>query len=182
MKTKGEAMDNKNKFAAETVRQLQESLDEVAPYQVTELSKQQAIRALSPQILSLRSKGYSWTAIAAMLSERGVPVSVAALRTYLRRVREEDANEAPRTTAKRLRDGRAVAHPPEPPRVMPPPQTREGMPPSQTREGSAANKPQQAAAAPASAIKAQHVASAAPGRKQEPSRSTFGGRPDTDDI
>ncbi len=62
-------MDHKNKFAAETVRQLQQSLDQVAPYQATELSKQQAIRTLSPQILSLRSKGYSWTAVAAMLSE-----------------------------------------------------------------------------------------------------------------
>ena len=43
-------MDPKNKFAAETVRHLQQSLDEVAPYQATELSKQQTIRTLSPQI------------------------------------------------------------------------------------------------------------------------------------
>jgi hypothetical protein len=80
-------MDPKNKFAAETVRKLQQSLDDVAPYQATELSKQQAIGMLSPQIVALRAKGYSWTAVAAMLSEHGVPVSVAALRTYLRRVR-----------------------------------------------------------------------------------------------
>jgi hypothetical protein len=97
---KGEAMDPKNKFAAETVWQLQQSLDAVAPYQETELSKQQAIRTLSPQIFALRSKGYSWTAVATMLSEHGVPVSVAALRTYLRRVREEVANETPRTQPK----------------------------------------------------------------------------------
>src|ERR1019366_264288 len=50
VKTTGEAMDPKNKFAAETVRHLQQSLDEVAPYQATELSKQQTIRTLSPQI------------------------------------------------------------------------------------------------------------------------------------
>jgi hypothetical protein len=174
MKTKGEAMDNKNKFAAETVRQLQESLDEVAPYQVTELSKQQAIRALSHQILSLRSKGYSWTAIAAMLSERGVPVSVAALRTYLRRVREEDANQAPRTTAKRLRDGRAVARPPEPPLVLPSP--------SPTREASAANKPQTPGAAPPPVVAAQHATVAASGHEHEPRRSAFSARPDRRDI
>src|SRR5258708_4782391 len=100
-------MDPKNKFAAETVQQLQQSLDAVAPYQATELSKQQAIRALAPQIHALRSKGYSWTAVAAMLSGHGVPVSVAALRTYLRRVREGAADEAPRTPARRLRDARA---------------------------------------------------------------------------
>ena len=166
-------MDKKNKFAAETVRQLQESLDEVAPYQATELSKQQAIRTLSPQILSLRSKGYSWTAVAAMLSEHGVPVSAAALRTYLRRVREEDANAAPRTTARRPRDGREVARAPEPPPVMPSS--------SQAREAPAASKPQQPAAAPAS-VAAKLATAAASGHEQEPRRSTFAARPDRRDI
>ncbi len=50
-------MDHKNKFAAETVLQLQQSLDKVPPHQATELSKQQTIRTLSPQIFALRSKG-----------------------------------------------------------------------------------------------------------------------------
>jgi hypothetical protein len=150
MKTKGEAMDPKNKFAAETVRQLQQSLDEVAPYQATELSKQRTIRTLSPQILALRAKGYSWTGVAAMLSERGVPVSVAALRTYLRRVREEAANEVPRTGAKRLRDGRALARPPEPPPAIVPS-------PSQSAVTPPARKPQQPGALPASAVTRQHA-------------------------
>jgi hypothetical protein len=149
-------MDHKNKFAAETVRQLQQSLDEVAPYQATELSKQQAVRALSPQILALRAKGYSWTAVAAMLSERGVPVSVAALRTYLRRVREEAANEAPRTLAKRSRDGRTDTRRPE----RPPPILRS---PSQSGETPPARKPPQPGAPPASPVPAQHAS--APGTR-----------------
>jgi hypothetical protein len=149
MKTKGEAMEPKNKFAAETVRKLQQSLDEVAPYQATELSKQQAVRALSPQIFALRAKGYGWTAVAAMLSERGVPVSVAALRTYLRRVREEAANEAPRTGATRLRDGRADTRQPErPPPIEPSP--------SPSSETPLARKPPQPGGAAASAVAAQH--------------------------
>jgi hypothetical protein len=151
---KGEAMDPKNKFAAETVFQLQQSLDNVAPYQETELSKQQAIRTLSPQIFALRSKGYSWTAVAAMLSERGVPVSVAALRTYLRRVREEAANEAPR--AKRSRDGRTDTRRPE----RPPPILRS---PTQSGETPPARKPQQPGAPPASPLPAQHAT--APGTR-----------------
>jgi hypothetical protein len=147
-------MDHKNKFAAETVLQLQQSLDNVGPYQETELSKQQAIRALSPQIFALRSKGYSWTAVAAMLSERGVPVSVAALRTYLRRVREEAANDAPRTPAKRSRDGRA-----EPLRLEgPPPSSR-----SQSAQTPAAKKPQHPGAPPASPLPAKHAT--APGTR-----------------
>jgi hypothetical protein len=167
-------MDHKNKFAAETVRQLQQSLEEVAPYQATELSKQRTILALSPQILALRAKGYSWTAVASMLSERGVPVSVAALRTYLRRVREETANETPRTTAKRSRDGRAVTRAPQPPSIV--------SSPAQTREASTANKQQPPGAAPASARPAQHATSAAPRREPEPRRSTFVVPPETDDI
>jgi hypothetical protein len=175
VKTTGEAMDHRNKFAAETVRQLQQSLDEVAPYQATELSKQQAIRALSPQIFALRSKGYSWTAVAAMLSERGVPVSVAALRTYLRRVREEAANEAPRTPTKRSRDGRADTRQPERPLPILPS-------PSQSGETPPAKKPPQPGAAAALAVAAQHTTFPGTRREQEPRRSTFAARPDTDKI
>jgi len=165
-------MDHKNKYAAETIRQLQQSLDEVAPYQATELSKQQAVRAVSPQIETLRAKGYSWTAVAAMLSERGVPISVAALRTYLRRVREKAANTAPRTMAKRSRNGRGAGHQPEPLPIASSP----------SREAAAVSKALQPGAAPASAIKAQHATSAAPRREQEAGRSTFVARPDTKDI
>jgi hypothetical protein len=149
-------MDPKNKFAAETVLQLQQSLDNVEPYQETELSKQQAIRTLSPQIFALRSKGYSWTAVAAMLSERGVPVSVAALRTYLRRVREEAANEAPRTPSKRSRDGRPDTRLPE----RPPPILRSS---SQSGETPPARKPPQPGAPPASPVPAQQAT--APGTR-----------------
>jgi hypothetical protein len=175
MKTKGEAMDSKNKFAAETVRQLQQSLDEVAPYQATELSKQQTVRALSPQIQALRAKGYSWTAVAAMLSERGVPVSVAALRTYLRRVREEAADEAPRSPTKRSRDGRAVARPPDPPAPIVPSSSR-------SPKASPACKTQPNGAPPASALVPQPAAATAPRREHEPHRSPIALPPDTDDI
>jgi len=168
-------MDPKNKFATETVRQLQQSLDEVAPYQATELSKQQAIRTLSPQIFALRSKGYSWTAVAAMLSEHGVPVSVAALRTYLRRVREEAASEAPRTPTKRLRDARTVVPQPEPPLPIAPS-------PAPVGETPPARKPPQPGGAAVSAVAAQRATVPGPRREPEPRRSTFEVKPDTDDI
>jgi hypothetical protein len=168
-------MDHKNKFTADTVLELQQSLDEVPPYQVTELSKQQTIRTLSPQIFALRSKGYSWTAVAAMISERGVPVSVAALRTYLRRVREEAADEKPRAQTKRLRDVRADTRQPE--RVPPIMHS-----PSHNGETPPARKPLQPSAVPASAIAAQHAPVPGTRREQEPRRSTFAVRPDKEDI
>ncbi len=168
-------MDPKNKFAAETVRQLQQSLDAVAPHQETELSKQQAIRTLSPQIFALRSKGYSWTAVAAMLSERGVPVSVAALRTYLRRVREEAASEVAPTPTKRLRDTRADARHPE--RPLPKAPT-----PARVDETPPARKPPQPGTGAASAAAAQHATVPGTRREPDPRRSTFEVKPDTDDI
>ena len=167
-------MEGKNRFAAEKVRQLQEKLSQVAPYRATEVSKQQAIRTLAPEIMGLRSKGYSWSAVAAMLSEQGVPVSVAALRTYLRRVREETAGGAPRAPAKRSREGRAVAITPELPSTV--------TSPSQGKLSMPASKPQLAAPAPASVVATQRATPAAPKKEQEPSRSTFVPRPDTDDI
>jgi len=167
-------MDHKKKFAAETVLKLQQSLAEVPPYQATELSKQQTVRTLSPQIFALRSKGYSWTAVAAMLSERGVPVSVAALRTYLRRVREEAADEKPRAQAKRPRDVRADTRQPE--RL--PPTTPASAASAETPP---ATKPPQPSG-PAASAAAVHTTAPGTRREQEPRRSTFAVRPDTKDI
>jgi hypothetical protein len=168
-------MDHKNKFTAETVFELQQSLDHVPPYQATELSKQQTVRTLAPQIFALRAKGYSWTAVAAMLSERGLPISVAALRTYLRRVREEAADEKPRTQTKRLRDVRAES--PQARRVPPNMQS-----PSQTGETPPVRKPLEPVAAPASAVAGQTASVPGTRREQEPRRPTFAVRPDTKDI
>jgi hypothetical protein len=177
MKTKGEPMDPKKKFTAETIRHLKQTLEQVAPYEATELSKQQTIRTLSPQIVALRGKGYSWTAIAAMLSDQGVPVSVAALRTYLRRVRLEAASEAPRTAAKRSRDVRAVLQQAAPTPPVDPSR-------SQGPDASPVSKPHPAATTPAPAAPAavRHAPAAATRREQEPSRSTFVPRPDTEDL
>jgi hypothetical protein len=168
-------MDHKNKFGAETVLKLQQSLDEVPPYEASELSKQQTIDKLSPHILALRSKGYSWTAVAAMLSERGLPVSVAALRTYLRRVREEAADEKPRTQAKRSRDVRAQS-----PQAQPLPATRQS--PSQTGETPPATKPQEPGTASAFAVAGQKTPVPGTRREPEPRRPAFAVRPDTKDI
>jgi hypothetical protein len=168
-------MEHKNKFAAETVLKLQQSLDEVPPYEASELSKQQTIQKLSPHILALRSKGYSWTAVAAMLSERGLPVSVAALRTYLRRVREEAADEKPRTQAKRSRDARAESI-----QAQPLPANRYS--PSQTAETPPAGKPQEPGTASAPAIAGQNAPVLGTRREPEPRRSAFAVRPDTKDI
>jgi hypothetical protein len=164
-------MDNKKKFTPDSVRELQEWLGELPAFEATELSKQQAIRALSPQISALRSKGYSWAAIATMLSERGMPVSAAALRTYLRRLHDEAPENKPRTLGKRARGIRPnasllVAAPSH-------------APPSEAlREITRVQPP---AARPST-----NVASNAPrpstSKEPEPRRSAFVVRPDSEKI
>lgn len=167
-------MDTRNRFAAETVRKLQQSLEQVAPHQATELSKQQAIRELSPQIATLRSKGYSWTAVAGMLSEHGLPVSVAALRTYLRRAREEGASGPARSPAKRPREVLAVTRQPPSPSTTEPPS-------SYSREAPTAGKRQPAGASPASAVAAQQAPAPPSHREQDSRRSTSVEPSDTPD-
>jgi len=168
-------MDHKNKFAAETVLKLQQSLDEVPPYRANELSKQQTVRALAPQILALRSKGYSWTAVAAMLSERGLPVSVAALRTYLRRVREEAAEEKPRAQTKRSRDVRADAPAAERlPSIAPSPSQRSESPP--------AKRPVPPATPQTSAVATPRASPSSPRPEPELGQPMFAVRPDTKDL
>jgi hypothetical protein len=169
-------MDPKNKFAAETILKLQQSLDEVPPYKANELSKQQTIRALSPQVLALRAKGYGWTAIASMLSERGLPISVAALRTYLRRVREDAAESKPRAPAKRSGEVRALR--PAAERVPPAPN-----PVPTGSEAPLAGRPPPPAAAPrASTVAAPRATPPTPRTEAAPSRPMFEVRPDTKDI
>jgi len=125
--------------------------------------------------LSLRAKGYSWTAVAAMLSERGVPVSVAALRTYLRRVREDAAEDAPRSPPKRSRDVRGNAP------------TAERRPPiaplpSQPDETPPVRRPLPPVATPAPAPAAPRAPVPMTPRDPESGRAAFAVRPDTKDL
>jgi len=76
----------KKTVALELVTKLQQQVGEMPPYEPTHVSKQKAIAMMAPAIAAMRAKKYPWKAIAARLTENGVEVSVAALRTYLRRI------------------------------------------------------------------------------------------------
>ena len=165
-------MNRKNKFAADAVAPLQQSLDEIPPCPATELSKQQMIHALAPQIFALRSKGYGWTAVAAMLSERGLPVSVAALRTYLRRVRQDVANDQERHGPKRSRGAKNDATRPAPAPII-------------AHAASEAGKtPPVSSAAPLSTPASAPSSSPTPAatKEQRPRNPGFYVRPDTKDL
>jgi hypothetical protein len=168
-------MNRTYRFGADALPQLQQSLDEIPPCPSTELSKQQMIRALSPQIFALRSKGYSWTAVATMLSERGVPVSVAALRTYLRRVREEATHEKERTPQKRSRDARENAARTQPTPLPTPVASNKNNTPLITA-------PSPAVPSAASPGVTSSRSNPETPKESPPRRSSFSVRPDTENI
>jgi hypothetical protein len=63
------------------------ALDALAPplHVRTECSKAEAVAALAPRLLEQRKKGHGLGALAAMLTERGLPISPGTLKNYLQR-------------------------------------------------------------------------------------------------
>ncbi len=66
------------------------------------MTKTEAIRMLVPHILGMRAKGYRLADIAKMLSDRGIPVSAAALQKHLSHVRRKRGQSKPRAPQERL--------------------------------------------------------------------------------
>ena len=95
------------KISVSELRNIARSLDALPPHRDTSVSKQKAIALLAPELHAMRSKGYSWSAIAALLTSNGVPVSAVALQSYLWRARVAD--ETVRPASRRKRRAR-VAH------------------------------------------------------------------------
>jgi hypothetical protein len=95
------------KISVSELRNIARSLDALPPHRDTSVSKQKAIALLAPELHAMRSKGYSWSVIAALLTSNGVPVSAVALQSYLWRARVAD--ETVRPASRRKRRAR-VAH------------------------------------------------------------------------
>jgi len=95
------------KISVSELHNIARSLEALPPHRDTSVSKQKAIALLAPELHAMRSKGYSWSAIAALLTNSGVPVSAVALQSYLWRARVAD--ETVRPASRRKRRAR-VAH------------------------------------------------------------------------
>lgn len=78
---------NTRKIAMTAIEQIQRAFETAPEHRVKEVPKVQAIRILIPQIRTMQSKGYDWEAIAALLSEQGIPVTAVTLRSYLHQAR-----------------------------------------------------------------------------------------------
>ena len=89
------------KISVSELRNIARSLDALPLHRDTSVSKQKAIALLAPELHAMRSKGYSWSDIATLLTNNGVPVSAVALQSYLWRARVADETDRPASRRKR---------------------------------------------------------------------------------
>ena len=110
-------------IAMATIKDIQRHLEDSPARESSEVSKVQALRLLAPQILLMQSKGYSAAHIAGLLSERGVVVTAATLKSHLSRFKSAEALEALRAKPPK-RTGRETSLSATPSRAVAPPKCR----------------------------------------------------------
>lgn len=96
-------MPTQKYYSQEFIDRLIEQMEALPPYERTERSKQQLVAELAPVIASLRDKGYTWEAVAQVVTSNGVPISAAVLRTYLRRSQKQQPARTPKEARGRRR-------------------------------------------------------------------------------
>jgi len=91
-----------------TVDNLRRKLDELPPQENVkhEVSKQEAVSLLADEITALQARGYAIDEIAQLLSNNGLPLSVATLKSYLSRARS--SSRKPGAKPRKTRRGREV--------------------------------------------------------------------------
>jgi hypothetical protein len=96
-------MQTRTKIRFDAVERARKLLENVAPPELEEVTKSQAVRLLLPQIREAQSKGHSIEAIARMLSESGVPVSAHLVKDLVWKVgaRRDSKSEAGAKPARR---------------------------------------------------------------------------------
>lgn len=67
--------------AVEAARQM---LRDAPPVQPSQMTRRQAVESMRREIVALRKRGYSWDQIAQRLSDAGITISAATLKSYMR--------------------------------------------------------------------------------------------------
>lgn len=90
------------RFPVTQIEAMAREFDELPAFDAEDVSAAQAIQRMTPQILAMRSKGYAFDSIAALLASKGVVATAAAIRANLRRARlPREKAKAASTKAKR---------------------------------------------------------------------------------
>jgi hypothetical protein len=82
-------MQTRSKIRLDAIERIKKTLETLPQHHAEELTKKQAIRMLLPNIETIRAKGYGLPAIAGFLSEHGIPITVAYLKTMLSPSRQD---------------------------------------------------------------------------------------------
>lgn len=92
------------KYKIDDVKKLGEKLKALPKIEVkpTEVNRQDAVKLLLPEIVSLQARGYTLNQVSEILSKDGIEISGSTLRSYLQRAkgapkkrRTEKATPAP---------------------------------------------------------------------------------------
>lgn len=92
-------MRDAEKVRVELIGNLQQKYDALPKCKVEEVSRAQAVRMMIPQVRAMREKGYSLAAIAKMLADDGINVTVASLTSYLKEGRRRSGRGKAKLTA-----------------------------------------------------------------------------------
>ena len=76
-------MQTRSKIRLDAIERIKKTLETLPQHHDEELTKKQAVRMLLPDIEAIRAKGYGLPSIAGFLSEHGIPITVAYLKTVL---------------------------------------------------------------------------------------------------
>jgi hypothetical protein len=76
-------MQTRSKIRLDAIERIKKTLETLPQHHDEELTKKQAVRMLLPDIEAIRAKGYGLPAIAGFLSDHGIPITVAYLKTVL---------------------------------------------------------------------------------------------------
>jgi len=103
------------RYTTEQIEQIAEKLRALPAVEKPrkQMSKQEAIKALSKEIIALQKRGYTLEQVAEILRSEGVEITTATLRNYMQRAKDK-------TTGKiRRKDKRNTqTHPAPPPTVQ----------------------------------------------------------------
>jgi hypothetical protein len=69
----------------EQIEQAQKMMKSLPTKQSSAMSKQEAVQSMRKEIMSLKSRGYDFSEIAAHLANAGISISAATLKSYLQR-------------------------------------------------------------------------------------------------
>jgi hypothetical protein len=159
------------KIALSAIARLRERLGQVPTCEAAEVSKQRAIGLLAPELYGMHAKGYTWQAIASMLSDEGILVTSIALQGYVRKATRE-AGGRPKRAPPLAPAGAAV----QSSSAAPPDKTSDAKQPEALARGQVERRP----AAPTEGVEAPAPTPArAPAA---PRRSAFVPRRDSDEI